>query len=312
VTNIVTLTMNPSIDVFTSADRIVPIHKVRCTPEQRNAGGGGINVARVARRMGGDVRAVYPTGPVIGQLLRRLVDEEGIESLTIPISGETREDFTAFDTQARHEYRFVLPGPLLSDGEWRKCLAAFETCAAQARLVVASGSLPRGAPDDLYARTAAMAKRAGAQFVVDASTRALKAALDEGVFLAKPNLRELQDYLGETLADRQTWIDACRRLVSMQRAEIVALTLGHRGALLVTRDRVWFAEPLPVEPQSTVGAGDSFLGAMIWALASGLGLEAAFRYGVAGGSAALMRPGTDLCLVQDVERLLPQVRLQTL
>jgi 6-phosphofructokinase 2 len=312
VADIVTLTINPSIDVFTSADRIVPVHKVRCTAERRNAGGGGINVARVVRRMGGDVAAAYPTGPVIGQLLRRLVDEEGIESVTVPISGETREDFTAFDAEAKHEYRFVLPGPLLSDGEWRKCLSAFETCAAKARFVVASGSLPPGAPDDFHARSAAMTKKAGARFVVDASGPAFKAALDEGVFLTKPNLRELQEYLGEPLEDRQDWIDACRRLVLMRRAEVVALTLGHRGALLVTQDRAWFAEPLPVNPQSTVGAGDSFLGAMIWALAAGRDLQDAFRHGVAGGSAALMRPGTDLCRVQDVERLLPQVRLQML
>jgi 6-phosphofructokinase 2 len=258
------------------------------------------------------VLAAYPTGPVIGQLLRRLVDEEQIESFTIPISGETREDFTAFDTRAKHEYRFVLPGPHLSDDEWRRCLDAFERCAGRARFVVASGSLPPGAPPDFYARLAAATKRSGARFVIDASGPALRAALEEGVHLVKPNLRELEDFLGVPLKGRQSWIDACRRLVNAQRAEIVALTCGHRGALLATENRAWFAEPLPVTPASTVGAGDSFLGAMIWGLSSGRGLEEAFRYAVAAGSAALLRPGTDLCLVQDIERLLPQVKSEAL
>ena len=310
--DIVTVTVNPSIDIFTSVDRIVPVYKLRCAPERRDAGGGGINVARVVRRLGGEVLAAYPAGAVIGQLLRRRVDEEGIESLTIPISGETREDFTVFDERAKREYRFVLPGPHLSDEEWRKCLAVFETCARQARFVVASGSLPPGAPADFYARLAATTKKNGAKFVVDASGPALKAAVDEGAYLIKPNVRELEEYIGEPLEGLQTWIDASRRLVTTQRADIVALTLGHRGALLVTENRGWFAQPLSVKIVGTVGAGDSFLGAMIWALASGRELEEAFRYGVAAGSAALLRPGTDLCLVQDVERLLSQIKLQAI
>jgi 6-phosphofructokinase 2 len=310
--DIVTVTVNPAIDVSTSVDGIVPVHKLRCGPEQRDAGGGGVNVARVVRRLGGDVLAAYPVGPVIGQLLRRLVDEEQIESFTVPISGETREDFTAFDTHAKQEYRFVLPGPYLSDDEWRRCLVAVETCADRARFVVASGSLPPGAPLDFYARLAAATKRSGARFVIDASGPALKAALDEGVHLVKPNLRELEDFVGEPLRGRKTWIDACRRLVHARRAEIVALTCGHRGALLATEDGTWFAEPLPVTPASTVGAGDSFLGAMIWGLSSGCSPEEAFRHAVAAGSAALLRPGTDLCLVRDLERLLPEVKLEAL
>ena len=110
-------------------------------------------------------------------------------------------------------------------------------------------------------------------------------------------------------ADRQSQVLACRRLVEQGRAEIIALTLGSEGALLVTRDAAWFSEPLPVKVMSSVGAGDSFLGGLIWSLSTGSDLKGALRHAVAAGSAALLAPGTQLCRPEDVRRLSPQVRI---
>ena len=149
--DIVTFTMNPSIDVSLSVERVAPFHKLRCAAERRDPGGGGINVARVMKRFGADVTAMYPIGGALGQLLRRLVDQEGIPGLTTPISGETREDFTVHERATDLQYRFVLPGPQLTEQEWRACLAAFGSLDQRARFVVGSGSLPPGVPDDFYA-----------------------------------------------------------------------------------------------------------------------------------------------------------------
>lgn len=115
---------------------------------------------------------------------------------------------------------------------------------------------------------------------------------------------------GEPLIDEGSWIDASHCLGAAGKARIVALTLGHRGALLVTQNGAWRAEALPIKPVSAVGAGDSFLGAMIWALATGLPIDDAFRYGVAGGSAALLAPGTELCHAADVHQLVDRVVVQ--
>jgi 6-phosphofructokinase 2 len=262
--------------------------------------------------LGGDVLAAYPMGGVIGRLLKTLVDAEAVPSLTVAISGETREDFTVVEADTRQEYRFVLPGPQLSEDEWRKCMTSFTSWESAPRFIVASGSLPPGAPADFYARIAQAARAGGAKFVVDTSGPGLNAALDEGVYLIKPSLGEMQELVGAPLADRRARIEACHRLVDAQRAEIVALTLGDEGALLVTRERAWSAQAPSVEIVSAVGAGDSFLGAMVWALAAGRALDDAFRYGVAAGSAALLTPGTELCRPADVERLLAEVRLQAI
>jgi 6-phosphofructokinase 2 len=306
---IITVTINPAVDVSTSVDRVEPVRKLRCRTERREPGGGGINVARVINRLGGDVLAVYAAGGVIGGLLHELVEKEGVTAHAVEIAGVTRESFTVLDETTRSEFRFVLPGPELSDSEWCDCLEQVERIASRQGYIIASGSLAVGVPDDFYARLARVAKKSDCRFIVDASGSPLKAALEAGVYLAKPNLRELQDMLGEPLADRGSQISACRRLVKQGNAEIVALSLGSAGALVVTKDLAWFSEPLAVKVMSSVGAGDSFLGAMAWSLSSGRGLEEALRHAVAAGSAALLAPGTQLCDPADVVRLSSDVKL---
>jgi 6-phosphofructokinase 2 len=308
--SIVTFTMNPAIDVSSALPRVLPAHKLRCNSVQRDPGGGGINVARVVARLGGAVRAIYPVGGPIGDLLRRLVDAEAVASETIPVAQDTRESFTVDEEETGKQYRFVLPGPELTDSERAQCLAAVARIRPKPRFFVASGSLSAGAPHDFIARAARTAKALGASAVVDTSGPALAAALEEGVFLVKPNLRELQGLMGLSLDTRNQQLAAARNLIEKGAAEMVALTLGHDGGLLVTQRQAFYAPALPVELVSTVGAGDSFLGAMLWGLDTEQSVESAFKHGIAAGSAALLSPGTGLCKPEDVQRLYPQVHLE--
>ncbi|MDO8876033.1 MAG: 1-phosphofructokinase family hexose kinase [Pseudolabrys sp.] len=310
--SVATITMNPAIDVSTSVDRMTPVHKLRCANAQHDPGGGGINVARIVQKLGGDVTAVYPLGGATGQLLRRMVENEGIRGATFEVRDETRLSFTVLESETGDEYRFVLPGPPLSVPEWQQGIEELKRLADRPGILVMSGSLPPGVPDDFYARVARMAKDRGTKVVLDTSGPALSAALQEGMYLIKPNLRELRELTGQALMDEKSWVEACRALVDTGQAEVVALTLGDQGALLVSRDAAVRARALPIEPVSTVGAGDSFLGAMVWALAAGQELADAFRYGVAAGSAALITPGTELCHLDDVERLYGQVIVQSI
>jgi 6-phosphofructokinase 2 len=309
VTKIVTLTINPAVDIFVNVGHVEPTQKLRCSSPKRDPGGGGINVARAAHRLGGNVTAIYPVGGAIGKLLQRLVEREGIDSLVTPAHVETRENFTAYETESGEQYRFVLPGSALHRAEWEACLNLLVTLPENVKFVVASGSVPPGVPDDFFARVAREAKRQGAQTIVDTSGAALAAALDEGVTLIKPNLLELSQLVGASLETDAACVAACRKLIAAGATQAVALTLGEHGALLVTKEHSWKAPPLAIEVVSAVGAGDSFLGGMVWALAASQPIEQAFRVGVAAGSSAVASPGTELCSEADVKRLLPEVQI---
>lgn len=300
---IVTLTVNPALDVSTSTRRVIPGHKLRCAATVLDPGGGGVNVSRVVQRLGGQSVAVYAAGGPTGDAYRQLLDAEGIVSRVIRIDGSTRESFTVDETSSGEQYRFVLEGPRMSEPEWRECLAATESLIVRDGLLVASGSIPPGAPDDLYARLARAAKAAGVEFVVDASGPALRHALDEGVALVKPSLRELGELVGEELDSAERQVSAAKHLVDTGGARLVALTLGADGAMLVTADEVVRLAPPHVEVRSTVGSGDSFLAAFVLRLAQRRSVAEAFRAAVAAGSATAMTPASDLCTREDVERL---------
>lgn len=307
---IVTLTLNPALDVSTSTPSIAPVRKLRCGPERRDPGGGGINVARVVRRLGGATSAIYPAGGATGQMLKALLAREGLTGDCVEIAGDTREDFTVVETASGREFRFVLPGPRLTRSELAACLRA--ATASEAPILVASGGLPPGAPSDTHARLARHARRSHKRFVLDCSGPSLREALREGVYLAKPNLRELEDVTSSRLGTDARRLSAARAIIEAGGAEVLTLTLGDEGAMLVTANAAWRAAPLPIRAVSSVGAGDSFLGGMIWALADGRSLVEAFRYAMACGSAALLSPGTELCHAEDVMRLAPDVDIRTL
>ncbi len=171
--------------------------------------------------------------------------------------------------------------------------------------------MPAGVPHDFYGRLAEAAQPRS-RIIVDTSGPFLKAAVEAGVYLIKPNLREFQVLAGITTDDEAVLIGAGRRLLDRYRIAVIALSLGEDGALLFTHDVTLRAHALPIEPASVSGAGDSFLGAMIWSLVNGDPLERALRYAVAGGSAALLSPGTELCHADDVHRLASEVVVTTL
>ena len=304
---ILTLTLNPALDISTSTERVTSGHKLRCSASRVDPGGGGVNVARVVQRLGGRTLAIYTAGGPTGEAYRRLIEAERIPTLVVPISGSTREDFTVDETATGKQFRFVLEGPEVREAEWRACLSLVEESIPVGGYVVASGSLPPGVPDDFYARVARLARRHNARCIVDASGPALAEALAEGVFLVKPSRRELGLQVGLTLESDQSQVEAASALVEDGSAELVALTLGGEGAVLASKAGTLRLTVPPVQVRSTVGAGDSFLAAFVLRLAQGRTVEAAFRAAVAAGSATVTTTATELCHRADVERLEAQL-----
>lgn len=303
MTDILTVTMNPALDVSTSTDKVMDTHKLRCTAPIFHPGGGGINVARVVHRLGGDCLALYLAGGMNGRRLRQLLEHEQVRGHCIAIAGETRESFSVHEMSSGRDFRFVLPGPALTPGEWQAGLDHISALDTPPPYLVASGGLPPDVPQDFYVRLARLAKARGSRVVLDTSGPALAAALSEGVYLVKPSLRELRELTGHPLETEPDRHAAALQIIRSGQAQVVALSLGEDGALLVTADRALRARSLPVPVASSIGAGDSFVGGLVWALNRHEALEPAFRYGMAAGAAALLAPGTALCQAADVERL---------
>jgi 6-phosphofructokinase 2 len=282
---------------------VVPTSKLRCSAPRYDPGGGGINVARVVSTLGGDATAVYAAGGPIGEILHTCLEAIGLTQVVVPISGMTRENMTVDEVSSGRQFRFVMPGPSLSEAEIRSCLAAVEALDPRPAYLVVSGGYPPGAAEDhISAEVAALASRLGASLVLDTS-QAMLHSPEHGVFLMKPNLGELSRMLGRPLKDRAEQIAGARSIVRDGRAEVLVVSLGHEGALLVT-DTLAEHYPTPDVPiRSAVGAGDSMVGAIVFAVERGWSLVEAVRYGVAAGAATLMTPGTELCRREDVERL---------
>lgn len=306
----VSFTPNPALDLSTSVDRLVDSHKLRCEAPQVHPGGGGINVARVLHRLGAEVLAVYPAGGPTGERLHTLLAAEQVPDFPLPIAAETRESLTVQARDTGQEYRFVLPGPRLTSHEWQAALSQLQALQPAPTWLISSGSLPPGVPVDGHAQVARIAQRLGARMVVDSSGAALSAALAQGVWLVKPSLRELSEFTGQALTTRLTQEQAARSLITRGQAHMVALSLGAEGAMLVTADQCLQADPVPVTVTGSVGAGDSFLAGLVWALDTQTDLAEALATAMAAGAAAVTQTGTALCQASEVKRLRSQVKIQ--
>jgi 6-phosphofructokinase 2 len=295
--------MNPALDKSTSIEHVMADRKLRCGPPRYEPGGGGINVSRAIRRLGGESLAFYTKGGPIGQMLQDLIAEEGVGHWPLEIEGITRVSFTVFEQTSKQQYRFVLPGPELQSTEWRRCLKVLFEDELQPDYLVASGSLPPGVPTDFYGRLARRACKAGCRFIVDTSGDELRAAAEAGVYLLKPNMRELTHLAGEEIESEEQQQQVARQLVEQGRAEVVVVSLGAAGALLVSAEGSERVRAPTVRIQSKIGAGDSTVAGLVLALARGETLGAAVRFGVAAGAAAVSTPGTELCRREDTEAL---------
>lgn len=299
--DVVTLTMNPALDIATVTDRIVPIDKLRCGEPRRDPGGGGINVARMLTNLGVPVTAVYPSGGHTGRALEDLLSSEDVPMRIVTVRGSTRESFTVRERSTGRQYRFVLPGAALTSDEVAACLDALRSRAGCARYVVASGSLPPGVPIDFYQTVADTVTGAGGRLVLDTSGPALQ-AVRSGVHILKPSIRELREYAGRELRTTVEQAAAARALVNDGVTDCVALSLGADGALWVTANEVEHVPGIEVPVVSSVGAGDSLVAGTVFGLVRGQQFGDALRCGVAAATATLGSPGTGLGTRDDVER----------
>ncbi len=298
---IITVTFNPTIDKSTSIAALMPERKLQCSEPRFEPGGGGINVARAIKKLGGEAVAIYPAGGYSGKFLNELMAREGVTVQPIETKSHTRENLIVFDKSTSLQYRFGMPGSEVLEEEWRQLLADIENSGAE--YIIASGSLPPGMPTDIFGWIADIARKMNAKLVVDTSGEALKKAVDKGVFLLKPNLGELSSLVGKDEVSHESVDEIAKEIISRNCCQAIMVSLGSAGARLITKDEVIQVIPPVVKRLSTVGAGDSMVAGVILSLSRGMDLKEALKYGVACGTAATLNPGTELCKLEDVEKL---------
>ncbi len=296
--SILAVALNPSVDVSSDAARVLPTRKVRTHNQRRHAGGGGVNVARVVAMLGGRPQLLMMVGGETGALMMDALAGTAIDVTTVKTAEPTRLAFMVYEEETGLEYRFVPDGPAVTSEEIEGAMDIVRNFKGD--FLVLSGSLPRDAPDYTYARMAAIAASGGAKVVLDTSGKPLLTTLKQAkVFLVKPSLSELETIAGKKLDERGI-AETARQIVNEGWADYVTVTLGRSGALLVGDDLNLRLPAIHVPVRSAVGAGDSFLAALVWKLEEGAAIEEAFRFGLAAGAAAALTPGTELCHREDV------------
>jgi 6-phosphofructokinase 2 len=300
--SIITVTPNPCIDISAAVPKLVADKKLRCTHLKKEPGGGGINVSRVITRLGGDTIAMYLAGGYTGDFLSEMLKNENVKTAVVKTRGHTRENFVMKEDSSGAQYKFGMPGPEVEEHEW-KALLDMISKLPQTDYMVASGSLSPGMPADFYARVARLAKQKNYRLILDTAGEALQAALGEAVFMIKPNLGELASLSGVRELSHESAIKAAHTLIRQKQCEMVAVSMGAAGALLVS-DSLSAHVPAPVTKiKSTVGAGDSMVAGLVLGLSGHMPLQKVLEYGVACGTATTMKEGTALCNPEDVRLL---------
>jgi 6-phosphofructokinase 2 len=306
---IVTLTFNPALDKSTIISELIPDRKLRCSEPIYRPGGGGINVARAITILGGKPIAVFFAGGAAGVDIKHLLSQEGVGAIPIPISGATRENLVIYEQSQQRQYLLDMPGPYITEFEWTMCLNQIDSFSRLTYLVV-SGSTPASMPLSAFTQLAHIANKKNARLIVDTSGAALLQSVNAGVYLIKPNLRELGLLAGIENINTQNAPEAARKVLKKRNCEMIVVSIGAGGAILVTQTQTIPITPPPVIVKSTVGAGDSLVAGIVMGLAQNKDLLSAVQYGVACGTAATLNAGTELCRKSDIEELFRKIQNQ--
>ena len=310
MTALLTVTLNPALDIGASVARMQAGPKLRLDDPVAEPGGGGINVARAAVKLGGRARAIAALGGAAGQRIADLLADSGVELVAVPVPGETRQNLAVLDRADGQQYRLQFPGPV-----WTEVLAAsmLDRLVAEVRsldpgaIVILSGSQPPGL-SPAFPQDAARRLGPGARLVVDTSGPALARLIEAPQPGARPHVLRLDQAESESAAGHplpgvRESLDFAQVLVARGVADCVVLARGAEGSVLATAiDRLHTAPPR-VSVESRIGAGDSFTAGFSLTLAAGGDWGAAMIAGTAAAAAAVMTPGTELCRGEDARAL---------
>ena len=291
---IYTVTLNPTLDITYVLDEITFEEPVRASQVLKNPGGKGINVSLALHSMGMHSIAVGLIGGFTGKEVLALLTEEGLDLRFTEIENETRTNVVILGEKGGNELAIRSEGPVVTEEKTELISRFILEIAQPPGLLVLSGSLPPGIRDDIYASLITYGKSQGMKTILDSHDEPFRLAVDAGPYLIKPNLEELSRLAGREFADTDAVIEYCKGLIG-KGVEIVVISLGGNGALIVTDKEAWMGMVPCIEGEHTIGAGDSMVAGMIMGIVEDKPLEEMFKTGLACGLSAVMNEGPGLC-----------------
>lgn len=296
--SVITVTLNPALDKTVTVGRIELGGLNRLREVRTDAGGKGINVAKVLKRFGIPVSAWGITAGHQGKVLEEKLKAAGIATEFLEGTGETRTNMKVVEEESRQTTEFNEPGITADAALLKEFVNRFTSKLEGVRYVVLGGSLPPGAPSTFYRTLIEAAAAHNVRCILDADGEAFKEGLAGKPYAIKPNIHELEAHLGRELKTEEEIVAAARDLIR-QGVELVQISMGSKGSILVNETEAYRAEPFPITPLSTVGAGDSMVAAMVHGLLQELPLEAVARISSAAGTVTASKPGTEVCTLEE-------------
>ncbi len=306
---IITVTPNPAVDQTIFVSALEPGRVNRFAESQLDPAGKGINVSRMAQRLGWPTIAFGFVAGEMGSLVRSALDDEEVDHHLISVPGQTRLNVTVVEEGENRETNLYGPGPGVAAPALERLEKMLQFWLKAGRVLVLAGSLPPGLPADTYARYVALARQNGVLVIVDADEEALRHALESRPHLIKPNRPEAERLLGRRLPDEEAVVDGARELAS-RGVEYVVISMGAAGTICVHGDEAWRSIPPKVEPRSTVGSGDSLVAGLAVGLAGDRPITEGLRVGTAAGAATAESSGTALGTEAEVRRLSSEVVIE--
>jgi 1-phosphofructokinase family hexose kinase len=305
---IYTLTLNPALDRELTVDTIAFDSVLRARTSRVDYGGKGFNVSRMLMSLGVESVAMGYAGGRTGEMLEEGLNRLGIETDFVWIDGETRTNVSIVSIADPHHIKVNEAGPTISETAHTALMERVKGRVQAGDWWVLAGSLPPGLPVTIYADLIDLIKGAGAYAILDTSGTALRHGIAACPFLVKPNDSEISDLTGLPVTTPQEAIAAASALTDL---EIVALSLGAKGAVLVSKGQAWIATPPHIQTGNPIGAGDSMVAGLVWMVAQSATLPDVLRWGVACGAATASQPGTIIGTLEQVQALETQVTVST-
>lgn len=303
---IITVTLNPAVDKTVEVDNCTIDSVNRVSSIKLDAGGKGINVSKVVKSLGGESVALGVLAGGTGKFIKNYLDNEEIKNDFSFVPGETRTNIKIVDKVKGTNTDINEPGSSISEEDIKKIKEKVFSNAKQEDILVLSGSVPQGVEKNIYELWIKEAKDLGVKTILDADGELLKQGILSGPYLIKPNIHELEKLFGVKIDGIPQVINLCQNIFDYG-VNIIAVSLGAEGALFMNKEKTIFAHGIKVKVKSTVGAGDSMVAALAFALDKGYSFEKAVTLSVASATAGVMTEGTTAGELEDILNIEKQV-----